>query len=223
MTFVPARAGHAGDRWAARLSDRLFNRPFLELIADGRTAGPPGLRIDVPEARGACDFLAINLYGRRRVRFSARDWRAAFNRYAPPAPDAPRGDPGAEEKFGEPFPQGIRALGEWVDRLGKPLLISENGYADALDRVRPAVIVEALRSMHSLLERGYVLHGYHHWTLVDNFEWDSGWDLRFGLYELEAGTQERRPRRSASLFAEVARANALLPETVSRHQIAGLV
>ena len=223
MTFVPACTGHAGDRWAARLSDRLFNRPFLELVADGRTAGPRGLRIEVPEARDTCDFVAINLYGRRRVRFSARDWRAALGRYAPPEPGAPRGDPGAEEKFGEPFPQGIRALDEWLDRLGKPLLISENGYADALDRVRPGVIVEALRSMHSLIERGYVLRGYHHWTLVDNFEWDSGWDLRFGLYELEAGTQERRARRSASLFGEVARLNALVPETASSHQIEGLV
>ena len=51
MTFVPDRPRHRGDRWAAALSDRMFNRPFLEVIADGRSSGPPGLRIDVPEAR----------------------------------------------------------------------------------------------------------------------------------------------------------------------------
>jgi len=219
IAFVPDRPGHRGDEWAAKLSDRMFNRPFLEVIADGRSAGPPGLRIDVPEARGTCDFLGVNLYGRRRVRFSVREWRAAFNRFAPPAPDAPRGDPGAEEKFGEPYPQGIRAVDEWLMRLGVPLVITENGYADALDRVRPGVIAEAVRSMHSLVERGFEVRGYHHWTLVDNFEWDAGWDLRFGLYELNTATQERTPRRSAHLYSEIASANGLDRETLVRYGV----
>ena len=173
----------------------------------------------MPEARGTCDFLGVNLYGRRRVRFSPRDWRAAFNRFAPPAPDAPRGDPGAEEKFGEPYPQGIRALDEWLARLGKPLVITENGYADALDRVRPAVIAEAVRSMHALIARGFDVRGYHHWTLVDNFEWDAGWDLRFGLYELNPATQARKMRRSGHFFGEIARRNGLDRQTIVQHDV----
>jgi beta-glucosidase len=217
ITFVPDRPGHRGDAWAAKLSDRMFNRPFLEVLADGRSSGPPGLRIDVPEAKGTCDFLGVNLYGRRRVRFSLRDWRAAFNRFAPPAPDAPRGDPGAEEKFGEPYPQGIATLDEWLTRLGKPLVITENGYADALDRVRPAVIVQAVRALHDLLDRGFDVRGYHHWTLVDNFEWDSGWDLRFGLYELNLATQDRNVRRSGRFFGEVARRNGLDRRTIVQY------
>ena len=47
--------------------------------------------------------------------------------------------------------------------------------------------------MHDLIARGFDVRGYHHWTLVDNFEWDAGWDLRFGLYELNVATQERLP------------------------------
>jgi beta-glucosidase len=222
MTFVPDRADDRGDRWAARLSDRMFNAPFAEVIADGRSSGPPGLRIDVPEARGTCDFVGVNIYGRRRVRFSPRDWRAAFNRFAPPAPDAPRGDPSAEEKFGEPFPQGIRALDRWLERLGKPLVITENGYADALDRVRPAVIAEALHALHDLIGRGFDVRGYHHWTLVDNFEWDAGWDLRFGLYELDVVTQARKARRSGHFLAEIARRNGLDRQTIVQYGALGL-
>ena len=222
MTFVPDRPRHRGDRWAAALSDRMFNRPFLEVIAAGHSSGPPGLRIDVPEAQGTCDFVGINLYGRRRVQFSPREWRAAFNRFAPPAPDAPRGDPSAEEKFGEPFPQGIRSLGEWPERLGKPLVITENGYADALDRVRPAVLVEAVRAMHDLLQRGLDVRGYHHWTLVDNFEWDAGWDLRFGLYELDLATQARKVRRSGRFLAEIAGRNGLDRQTIVQYGEFGL-
>ena len=84
--------------------------------------------------------------------------------------------------------------------LGKPFLVTENGYADALDRVRPWVIGRRSARIHDLIARGFDVRGYHHWTLVDNFEWDAGWDLRFGLYELDLATQERRPRRSAALY-----------------------
>lgn len=209
FAFAADRPTHGADRWAASLSDRMFNRPFVDLVREGRTSGPPGLRLDVPEAQGTCDFVGINIYGRRRVRFSAREWRAAFNRHAPPPPDALRGDSGAEEKFGEPFPQRIGALDELLTGLGKPLVITENGYADALDRVRPWVIAEAARQMHGLIGRGFDVRGYYHWTLVDNFEWDSGWDLRFGLFELDRVTQERTPRPSAELYAAIARANGL--------------
>jgi beta-glucosidase len=59
------------------------------------------------------------------------------------------------------------------------------------------------------------VRGYHHWTLVDNFEWDSGWDLRFGLYELDLATGERRARRSAALYGAIARRNALTPDMLS--------
>ena len=30
---------------------------------------------------------------------------------------------------------------------------------------------------------GYDLRGYHYWTLLDNFEWNFAYDLKFGLYE----------------------------------------
>jgi beta-glucosidase len=50
---------------------------------------------------------------------------------------------------------------------------------------------------------------------VYNFEWDSGWDLRFGLYELDLATGERRARRSAALYGAIARRNALTPDMLS--------
>ena len=81
----PARRTR-GDRWAARLErPHVQPRRSSSWSRDGRTSGPPGLRIDVPEMQGTCDFVGINLYGRRRVRFSLREWRSAFNRVRAPA------------------------------------------------------------------------------------------------------------------------------------------
>ena len=39
--------------------------------------------------------------------------------------------------------------------------------------------------------RGIDVRGYFHWSLVDNFEWDNGWSMRFGLLALDEKTQER--------------------------------
>ena len=33
------------------------------------------------------------------------------------------------------------------------------------------------------IKDGYDLRGYHYWTLLDNFEWNFAYDLKFGLYE----------------------------------------
>ena len=189
-----------------------------------QSSGPPGLRIDVPEAKGTCDFLGVNLYGRRRVRFSPRDWRAAFNRFAPPAPDAPRGDPSAEEKFGEPTRRASAALDEWLARIGKPLVITENGYADALDRVRPAVIVEAVRSMHCADRAGI--------RRARLSPLDAGRQLRVGrrlgpafrpVRARITATQDRKMRRSGHFFGEVARRNGLDRQTIVQHGDPGAV
>ena len=59
------------------------------------------------------------------------------------------------------------------------------------------------------------IKGYYHWTLVDNFEWERGWSQRFGLWELDFKTQERRKRKSASLYEKICKENALTSEIVS--------
>lgn len=59
--------------------------------------------------------------------------------------------------------------------------------------------------MKSLLRSGADLRGYFHWSLTDNFEWNEGWHLRFGLIELDPLTQERHPRPSAGIYAEIIR------------------
>jgi beta-glucosidase len=82
--------------------------------------------------------------------------------------------------------------------------VLEKGYPDRADRVRPWVIATAVRSMHDALRRGVDLRGYYHWTLVDNFEWYSGWDLRFGLFELD----EQTPRGSAEPYSRIATTNS---------------
>jgi beta-glucosidase len=89
--------------------------------------------------------------------------------------------------------------------FGKPIYILENGVPDRSDRIRPWLLHSSVEQMKSLLRAGADLRGYFHWSLTDNFEWNEGWHLRFGLIELDPATQERRPRPSAGIYAEIIR------------------
>lgn len=69
--------------------------------------------------------------------------------------------------------------------------------------------MNVLRELHRLIEDGHDIRGYLHWTLTDNFEWNEGWKLRFGLVALDPDTQDRTLRSSARLFSEIVRDNGL--------------
>ena len=108
-------------------------------------------------------------------------------------------------------------------QLGKPIYITENGVPDAEDRIRPWLIVSALRELHGLIEAGYDIRGYLHWTLTDNFEWNEGWKLRFGLVALDPETQQRTMRGSAKLFSDIVRKNGLAVSTSDKSAVVSSV
>jgi beta-glucosidase len=207
VTFRPARPRRL-DRLLASFYDNAFNEPFPHVLRSGRMPRSLGgaLAGDLSEARGTFDFAGINVYALMRIAFDPRYAREMFARRVVPA-DAIRGDPTSDDLFGEPYPQGIAAFAERLGELGKPVYVLESGFPDRADRVRPWVIAVAARAMHDAIRRGVDLRGYYHWTLVDNFEWYSGWDLRFGLVELDEHTQERTPRPSARLYSAIAATN----------------
>jgi beta-glucosidase len=211
VVFEPA--GGIVDRWVATRLDRLFNHVFFELIEDGRLSFPFNLwNGHVRDAKGCCDFVGLNVYSRFHVALDIRQPSTLFTRLYVPE-HVPQGDPGVENPYGEAYPQAITRAVKRAARLGKPIYIMENGVPDAADRIRPWLIVNALRELHRLIECGHDIRGYLHWTLTDNFEWNEGWRLRFGLVELDPATQQRTLRSSARLFSEIIRDNGLAVAT----------
>jgi beta-glucosidase len=215
--FDPARTGHPLDRLVARLQDDAFNEFFPRAVFAG--AAPPLVRAwagDLRGVRDTYDFVGINCYGRDLVRFDLRIPTELFGRRFA-HPDVPQGDTGIGHTYGEIYPAGIERIIQRVRGGGKPIYITENGIADRDDRLRPWVIVEAAHAMHAAIASGADVRGYYHWSLVDNFEWVEGWGLRFGLIALDSASQGRAPRRSADLYAALARANALTPEMIAAY------
>ena len=64
-------------------------------------------------------------------------------------------------------------------------------------------------AVHELMHEGIDVRGYLHWTLLDNFEWVSGFKITFGLIAVDRTTFARTVKPSARWLGSVARANAL--------------
>jgi beta-glucosidase len=102
-------------------------------------------------------------------------------------------------------PEGIYPLllRAWT-RYKKPIYITENGVADTHDQYRRWWIEETVVAMERALSEGVDLRGYFHWSLLDNFEWESGYWPKFGLVEVDrADGMKRKIRPSAKWFGEL--------------------
>lgn len=99
-------------------------------------------------------------------------------------------------------PSGIGRLLEAVwRRYHKPIIITENGLADAQDEQRQWWLEQTVDGMEAALTAGVDLRGYLHWSLLDNFEWAFGWWPKFGLIAVDRKTMKRTIRPSAKWLA----------------------
>jgi beta-glucosidase len=219
--FEPANPGSRLDRLASAVHDAVFNAVSLYAPRDGKIPFPVGTGLVHGPLVDSQDFIGVNYYLHYRVQFDP-GWSArGFARYLF-SPGALLMDVKADgESFGALSPEGFHRVLRRVARLGKPIYVTENGCPDAADRLRPRLLATYLPQMHRAISEGADIRGYFHWTLVDNFEWAEGWGLRFGLVELDVATGQRRVRPSGHFYGEIARANALTPEMVTRYVPAG--
>ena len=107
-------------------------------------------------------------------------------------------------------PWGCKKLLKWIDkRYHKPnIYITENGcaYPDKLidgeinDQDRLEFYQEYLKACQEAIAEGVNLKGYFAWSFMDNFEWASGYEQRFGLHYVDFETLERIPKKSANWF-----------------------
>lgn len=100
------------------------------------------------------------------------------------------------------------AIGAWK-RYQKPIYITENGAADNEDKIRTNYIKGHLISLHKAIQDGADVRGYFHWSLLDNFEWTSGYSQRFGLIRVDHKTLKRTTNKSARYYSEIIVNNAV--------------
>ena len=139
------------------------------------------------------DFVGIQTYGRE---FIGRD-----RGVAPPVNIQKRPD-GKEW-----FPAAVGNVVRYAHKAtGKPVLVTENGIDAADDSERARFIPEAIASIEAARADGVPVLGYIHWSLLDNFEWMSGYGPKFGLVSVDRTTFRRTVKPSARLYGGIARA-----------------
>jgi len=105
----------------------------------------------------------------------------------------------------EYHPEGLRAcIDRYWNKYKKPIIITESGVCDKSDKLRQQAIGDYARIIHKALQDGIDIKGYFWWSTWDNFEWHLGPSMRFGLYECDPVTKERRKRPSADIFRKLA-------------------
>lgn len=100
-----------------------------------------------------------------------------------------------------------------ADVYGVPdIWITENGagYQEPAKTDGPVMDVHRLEYVRACLaevrraiEDGVPVSSYYLWSLLDNFEWQDGYDRRFGIVHVDFTTQRRTPKLSAEWYAAV--------------------
>jgi beta-glucosidase len=199
---IAASPAQADQRAAAALDDLTFGC-WIRMVRDGVLELPalPGLsppeRIEDPEFAGAFDVIGFSYYHATSARANPSAASASGVAVGPYPADGKAGLMGYV-----PWSGGLRLV---LDRLhaelpGKPLLISEYGIGTADDAERCEYIHQGVAVAADALERGIGLRGFFHWTGVDNYEWNRGFSVPFGLI-----AADRTPRPSADVIAGYAR------------------
>jgi beta-glucosidase len=76
----------------------------------------------------------------------------------------------------------------------------EHGYVD--DQDRTGYLESHIRAVALAREQGADVRGYFAWSLLDNFEWDYGYDKRFGIVRVDYETQERIVKNSGHWYRD---------------------
>ena len=84
------------------------------------------------------------------------------------------------------------------------LMVTENGIATADDTRRVAFIQQALEGVQRCMADGLPIKGYFYWSLMDNFEWQKGFAMNFGLIAVDRTTMVRTTKPSLAVLGSCA-------------------
>jgi len=213
-----AACQRAAEENGALFMDPLFKGQYPERLLEWiGTDHAPKIRLGEMGLIGQpIDFLGVNYYFTERVGFSEHGGLLKLFREPISAPGWGRTEMGWGIN-----PSGLTAvLRDIRARYGDlKLYVTENGCAledvpDARGFVADWGRVDFLRShLHAIqeaIQAGVNVCGYYAWSLLDNFEWTSGYRPRFGLVRVDYDTMERIPKQSALWYRDTIDRNGLM-------------
>jgi beta-glucosidase len=148
------------------------------------------------------DFIGVNFYFHEKI-WIKNKWPLVDN----------RNDNEVVSDLGwDIYPRGIYEVLKKMKKYDLPIYITENGVADEKDRLRTTFIKDHLKWIHKAIKEGADVRGYLYWSLLDDFEWEHGFEPRFGLVEMDFEDLSYKIRPSALEYAKICKDNKLIIE-----------
>jgi beta-glucosidase len=99
------------------------------------------------------------------------------------------------------YPEALENVIRFVHRhTPLPIIVTENGCATGDDSRRVEFLRRALAGVKHCVDDGLPVKGYCRWSLLDNFEWQQGFAIAFGLIAVDRKTQRRLPKPSLAFL-----------------------
>jgi beta-glucosidase len=211
--YQPCLPSTAADAPAARVCETYWDRAFPDPQCLGtypelmQTAMAPHMQPgDLARIHRPIDWFGLNHYGATYVKAQA-DARLGWGFGDKPAGTAltPIGWPIEARAFRDTLLTVAR-------NYALPVYVLENGFGGfdkpdpagaVIDNDRIAFLRAYIGAMNEAASTGADIRGYFVWSLLDNFEWDSGYGVRFGLTYVDYPTQKRIPKSSFHWYREL--------------------
>lgn len=207
-SMTPTKGKDPASRVDTRAAENVFylyNTAFLDGVAKGLVdadlSGTPDTTEPDPQLAGRMDWLGINYYTRITVKGTGT---ASFPTLSP----LTTFDPFSLELW-EDYPKGLYEMEQHVkSRYGLPMIVTETGTdAAAGGEVVESWLVRHLEWTKRAIKDGADVRGFFYWSLMDNYEWNHGMGMKFGLYEVGTdAAKTRTPRSAVKTYAEIIKA-----------------
>jgi beta-glucosidase len=197
-----------------RVLDPVFEgRYATSYLRAAGEAAPKVQRGDFNLIAQPMDFLGLNIY----TGYFARAGKRGKVERLPYPSGYPRTDCAWLYLLPQVLYWGPRFVTELYGPL--PLYITEHGAGydepaasdgEVNDLHRRECVRNYLRELRAAMKDGAPVKGYFLWSFLDNYEWEDGYDRRFGIVHNDFKTQRRTPKLSARWYSEVISRNALI-------------
>lgn len=110
------------------------------------------------------------------------------------------------EFYPEALEHVIRRADEEFKNAGRtdmPIMVTENGIATSDDTRRVAFIEKATDGVAACKNDGIPVIGYMYWSLMDNFEWQKGYSMTFGMIAVDRANQKRTAKSSLEFLGNI--------------------
>jgi beta-glucosidase len=214
LNLTPMRPSRGRDEAAALRMDGYQNRWFLDPVLRG--AYPEDMVEHYSHMYGDLSLDELDVISRPIDFLGVNYYNPTLVREARVAPLAAEMVPGRPPTTAMGWSVDAEGLYEVLTRLRRDygdlvIYITENGAAfdddpvdgDTIeDPARVAYLSDHLEAVRRAISDGVDVRRYYAWSLLDNFEWEHGYDKRFGIVGVDFETQARTVKRSGLWYRD---------------------